>query len=128
MSGSESDVDMGSSPFGEASKRWWGVGCGGCEAGVGKPVVFFPAVPVLPVVGGHPHREGTVLDSVDGGDSELDDGLGAGNSLLVNACGRGSRAGGFVCSCEAELGYLSRKLRRLEDMVRLLVASAGLAE
>ena len=43
------------------------------------------------------------------------------------ACGGGGRAGRCECSCEAELGHLNAKARKLEDLVRLLVPSAGLA-
>ena len=43
------------------------------------------------------------------------------------ACGGGSRAGGCKCSCEEELEHLSGKVWKLEDLVCLLVVSAGLA-
>ena len=94
-----------------------------------ESMVLFPAVPALPTERGRPVREGTVPDSVDGDYSEDDDGLGDTGTLRMNdpACGGGSRDGRCVCSCEAELGHLNGKVRKLEDLVRLLVASAGLA-
>ena len=93
-------------------------------------MVLFSAVPVLTRGVGRRSQQGTVPDSVDGGDSDL--GVGNGDATdgvadLDPACGRGSRAGGCVCSCEEELGHLNGKVWKLEDLVRLLVASAGLA-
>ena len=96
-----------------------------------EPVVLFPAVPAVRPVGRGLARAGTVPDSVDGGESDLGKDLGddVGGAFDDNpACGGGSRAGGCVCSCEAELGHLNGKVRKLEEMVRLLVANAGLAE
>ena len=92
-------------------------------------MVLFPAVPALPMERGRPVREGTVPDSVDGDDSESDDGLGDTGILGTNdpACGGGSRDGRCECSCEAELGHLNRKVGKLKDLVRLHVAGAGLA-
>ena len=69
-------------------------------------------------------REGTIPDSVDGGDSEIDEDL---EFNKDPACGGGSRAGRCECSCGAELGHLNWKVWRLEDLVRLLIADAVLA-
>ena len=95
-----------------------------------EPLVLFPGVPVRTAATGHRFRGGTVPDSVDGGESDVDgddDGVANGEAGLDPACGGGSRAGGCECSCEAELGHLNGKVWKLEDLVRLLVASAGLA-
>ena len=88
-----------------------------------------PAVLMVPVGERRPVREGTVRDSVDGGDSDADidpDDLGNFEDLDP-ACVGGSRAGGCGCSCGDELGHQNDKVRKLEELVRLLVAGAGLA-
>ena len=74
-------------------------------------------------------QEGTVPDNVDGGDSVFDDDLSDLGGYEANdpACGGGNRDGGCECFCEAELGHLNRKVRKLKDLVRLLFANAGLA-
>ena len=131
-----SDVDMSSSPLAaRVARRLWPVGgmkggAGSCAAGPGVGlVVLFPTVPGLPGAGERPLREGTILDSVDGGDSEFGDGVSDVGGFETNdpACGKGSRAGGCEYSCGAELGHLNGKVRKLEDLVRLLIADAGLA-
>ena len=121
---SESDVDMGTSPLAARAGRRLVQSGGGRAGPLVEPVVLFPAVPVLPSAVRSLPRAGTVPDSVDGGESDLDDGD---ESDEDPACGGGSRAGGCACSCATELGHLSGKIRKLEDMVGLLVASAGLA-
>ena len=66
---------------------------------------------------------------MDGGDSDVDidpDDLGD-LGYLDPACRGGSRADRCRCSCGEELGHLNGKMRRLEELVRLLVADAGLA-
>ena len=129
---SDSDVDMGSSPLAaRVGRRLVGLGTG-CAKRTGplvEPVVLFPAVPILETAVGCPSRGGTVPDSVDGDVSDLgeDPGDGVGPGEYDPACGGGSRDGGCECSFEAELGYLSGKVRKLEDLVCLLVADAGLA-
>ena len=127
---SDSDVDMGSSPLeARAARRLGKSGVRPTGTGVERRVLF-PAVPATPEVGGgYPLRERTIPCSVDGDVSDVDDDISNLGVVGSNdpACGGGSRAGGCECSCGAELGHLSGKVRRLEDMVRLLVASAGLA-
>ena len=93
-------------------------------------MVLFPAVLALLTERGCPVREGTVPDSVEGDDSEDDDGFSDTGILGTNdpACDGGSRDGGCVCSCKAELGHLNVRVRKLENMVCLLVTNAGLAE
>ena len=112
------DVDMGSSPLAAREERRLGGSRGGAPRIGESSVVLFPAVPVLPAAGGHPVCEGTIPDSVDD-DSEFgDDPRDAGGPRDDDpACGGGSRAGGYGCSCEAELGHLNGKFRQLEDMV-----------
>ena len=127
---SDSDVDMGSSPL--TTRAGVGMGrAGKRRAGpLVQPVVLFPAVPVLGGEVGRQTRVSAVPDSVEGDDSDLEGGgVGAAGGAvdLDPACGGGSRAGGCECSCEAELGHLNRKVRKLEELVRLLVADAGLA-
>ena len=108
---SDSDVDMGSSPL--VDRKGGGLrGLGSGRVGpLVEPVVLFPAVPVVAAAVGRHVREGTVPDSVDGGDSDFNkDREDAGGKDFDEdpACGGGSRAGGCVCSCEAELGHLNR--------------------
>ena len=126
---SDSDVDIESSPLRARVGRRLGVlGKGSARPRVDTSVVLVPAVPVLPATGGGHFHEGTVSDSVDGGELVFGDGLCADNNgdLDDPAGGGGSRAGGCECSCKEEFGYLNGKVQRLEDMVRLLIASAGL--
>ena len=96
---------------------------------VDASLLLFPALPVLPSLGGRPVREGTVPDSVDGGVSDFGGDPEDGDDFGIDdpAYGGGSRAGGCGCSCGAELGHLNEKFRRLEDMICLLLAGAGLA-
>ena len=129
-SGSDSDVDMGSSPLAARAGRRSLVSGKGLSRPLVEPVVLFPAVPVLPSARRNIPRAGTVPDSVDGEESDLGEDLGDANGAGFDedpACGGGGRAGGCVCSCKAELGHLNGKVRKLEDMVRLLIANAGLA-
>ena len=115
---SDSEIDMGSSPpVAKAGKGLRGAGRGHTGPLV-EPVVLFPAVPVSAETVVRCAREGTVPDSVDGDEADLS---------MDPACGGGSRAGGCECSSQAELGHLNGKVRKLEDMVRLLIADAGLA-
>ena len=90
--------------------------------------MLFLAVPVATAAASRRSREGTVPDSVDGSNSEFGEDVGGIDPGFENpAGGGGGRAGGCECSCEVELGHLNGKVRKLEDLVRLLVASAGLA-
>ena len=132
---SGADIDMVSSSLEDrTARRLWPLGgmmgkpgCISAGTGVGS-VVLVPAVPELPVIVGRSVREGTVPDSVDGGDLEPSNDVdGIDPDFDDPACGGGGRDGRYECSCEAELGHLSGKVRRLEDLVRLLVADAGLA-
>ena len=85
-----------------------------------EPLVLFPAVLVLPSAMGNLSRGVTVSESVDRGESESGDCLVGATDFDVRkdpACGGGSRAGRCECSCEAELGHLNGKVRKLEDIV-----------
>ena len=127
--GSASDVDMESSPLAaRAASGPRGMECGPGGPGV-DPVVLFPAVPDLPEVVERPVREGTVPDSVDSGDSVFDEGLTDLGRYEPHdpASGGGGRDGRCECSCEAKLGHLNGKVRKLHVLVCLLLANAGLA-
>ena len=127
----DSDVEMGSSPLvARAARRTGDRGDRAARRGV-ESVVLFPVAPATPMAGESPVRGGTVPDSVDGRDSDSIfggdlDGVG-GFEARDPACGGGSRDGGCVCSCEVELVHLSRKVWKLDELVHLLVVSAGLA-
>ena len=124
----DSDVEMESSPLTLTTARRLGRSGGRSAKPAVELVVLFPAVPALPTERGRTVQEGTVPDSVDGDDSEDDDGLDDTGDLGMNDpnCGGGSGDDRYVCSCKAELGHLNGKVRKLEDLVRLLVASVGL--
>ena len=66
---------------------------------------------------------------MDGDLSDLVSDPGSDDDEVMNdpACGGGSRTGGCECSCESELGHLNGMHRKLEDLVRLLLADARLA-
>ena len=119
---------MGSSPLAAREpRRLWELKSGMAGSGVGS-VVLFPAVPAVPAVGGYPLHMCTVLDSVDGDDSDFEGDLVDGGPRSDDpACGRGGRVGGCECSCKAELGHLNRKVRKLEDLLCLLITDTGLA-
>ena len=129
---SDSDVDIGSSPLVVRAERRLARSVERRTGRAGtlvEPVVLFPTVPVLEAAVVRPSRGGAVPDSVDGGDSEFGEAPESDGVYGINkpACGGGDRAGGYECSCEVELGHLNGKVRRLEDLVRLLIADAGLA-
>ena len=126
---SDWDIDMDSYPLAaRAGRRLGGLERRSANPGV-RPVVLFPMIPALPAMEDRPDREGTILDSVDGGDSDFGDGLVNVYDFEANdpTCDEGSRDGGCECSCEAEIRHLNRKVQKLEDLVRLLIVDAGLA-
>ena len=123
------NVDMESSPLAvRARRRLRGLGGRPAVLRVSS-VVLFPVGPVLPALPSRPVCKGTVLNSVGGTDSLFNEDPMRDDDLKIHdpACGGGGRGGECECSCKGELGHLIGKVRRLEDIVRLLVASAGLA-
>ena len=94
-SDSDSDVHMWSSPLVvRVARRVRGAGLGSAGPGVGL-VGLFPVAPALPAMGRRSVCGGTIADSVEGGDSEFEDGLWEDDFDLNDpACGGGGGLAG----------------------------------